>query len=69
MVLHQLVRGESQSDAERVYIAGFRTKDSQPPPDDEATFQSLRHREIIEEDGGVWRLKVPLMQQWLRTRG
>ena len=69
MVLHQLVHGESQSDAERAYIAGFRTKDSQPPPEDEATLRSLRNREIIAEDGGVWRLKVPLMQQWLRTRG
>jgi hypothetical protein len=68
-VLRQLVHGESQTDAERAYIAGFRSKDSQPPPDDEATFQSLRNREIIAEDGGVWRLKVPLMQQWLRTRG
>ena len=69
MVLHQLVHGESQSDAERAYIAGFRSKDSQPPPEDEATLRSLRRREIIAEDGGVWRLKVPLMQQWLRTRG
>jgi hypothetical protein len=69
MVLYQLVHGESQSEAERAYVAGFRTKDSQPPPEDEATLVSLRHREIIAEDGGVWRLKVPLMQQWLRTRG
>ena len=68
-MLRQLVHGESQSDAERAYIAGFRTKDSQSPPDDEATLRSLRHREIIAEEGGVWRLKVPLMQQWLRTRG
>jgi hypothetical protein len=69
MVLHQLVHGESQSDAERAYIAGFRSKDTQPPPEDEAVFQSLRHREIMAEDGGEWRLKVPLMQQWLRARG
>jgi hypothetical protein len=45
MVLQQLVHGESQSDAERAYISGFRTKDSQPPPDDEATLRSLRHRD------------------------
>lgn len=69
MVLRQLVRGESQSDAERAYIAGFRSKDSQPPPEDEAAFQSLRNREIMAEEGGEWRLKVPLMQQWLRARG
>ena len=69
MVLHQLVHAESQSEAERAYIAGFRTKDSQSPPEDEPTLRSLRHREIIAEEGGVWRLKVPLMQQWLRTRG
>ncbi len=67
-VLYQLVHGESQSDAERAYIAGFRSKDSQPPPEDEAALRSLRNREIIAEEGGVWRLKVPLMQQWLRAR-
>jgi hypothetical protein len=38
-------------------------------PEDEAVFQSLRHREIMAEDGGAWRLKVPLTQQWLRARG
>ena len=30
------------------------------PRGDEVTFQSLRHREIIAEEGGHWRLKVPL---------
>ena len=69
MVFHQLVHGESQSEAERAYIAGFRTRDRQSPPEDDATLRSLRLREIIAEDGSVWRLKVPLMQQWLRTRG
>jgi hypothetical protein len=58
--LYQLIRGESQSEAERTCFAGFRTKDTQPPRGDEVTFQSLRHREIIAEEGGHWRLKVPL---------
>jgi len=68
-VLRQLLRGETKSDAEAAYIAGFRTKDTQPAPTDEATHQSLRHRQIMTEENNHWRLKVPLMQQWLRTRG
>lgn len=67
-VLRQLVHGETQSEYEKTYIAGFRTKDTQPTPTDEATIQSLRHRQIITEENNEWRLKVPLMQQWLRTR-
>ena len=68
-VLRQLVHGETQSDQEAAYFAGFRRLDQQPPPADDATMQSMRHRQIIVEETGTWRLKVPLMQQWLRSRG
>jgi hypothetical protein len=68
-VLRQLVHGESQTECEKIYIAAFRAADRQPPPDDDVVLQSLRHRQIIVEDGGAWRLKVPLMQQWLSARG
>jgi hypothetical protein len=68
-VLRQLVHGESKTDAEKAYIAGFRHTSTQAPPEDDAALQSLRHRQIISEDGDGWRLKVPLMQQWLENRG
>ena len=68
-VLRQLMRGKSELPGEWDYLARFRTRDEQPPPQDEAIFQSLRHRQLIAEEGGMWRLRVPLMQRWLRERG
>jgi len=41
---------------------------SQPPPEDEAIYTSLRRRLLVAEDGDQWRLRVPLMQRWLRRR-
>jgi hypothetical protein len=68
-VLRQLMRGESELPGEWEYLAAFRRKDEQPPPPDESIFQSLRRRQLITEEGGMWRLRVPLMQRWLRARG
>ena len=68
-VLRQLMRGESELPGEWEYLLGFRKQDAQPPPVDEAIFQSLRHRQLVVEDGDMWRLRVPLMQRWLRERG
>jgi hypothetical protein len=41
----------------------------QPPPDDETVYQALRWRLLVEPVNGEWRLRVPLMQRWLRERG
>jgi hypothetical protein len=41
----------------------------QPPPDDEALHRSLRRRLLVVNEGTDWRLRVPLMQRWLRQRG
>jgi AAA ATPase domain len=68
-VLRQLMRGESEIPCEWEYLTGFRSKDQQSSPSDEAIFQSLRRRQLISEDSGMWRLRVPLMQRWLRQRG
>jgi hypothetical protein len=68
-VLRELMYGESRLPGEWDYLAGFRTRDEQPSPGDEAIFQSLRRRQIVIEDRGAWRLRVPLMQRWLRQRG
>ena len=68
-VLRQLLLGEVKSPGEREYLTRFRKLDDQPPPDDEAVERSIRRRLLVEAAGGRWRLRVPLMRQWLRDRG
>jgi hypothetical protein len=68
-VLRQLLRGES-GEAEWAWLSGFRRQDTLPIPDDEAVYQSLRRRWLVTDAGqGEWRLRVPLLQRWLRDRG
>lgn len=68
-VLRQLLRGES-TEAEWAWLTGFRRRDALPIPDDEAVYRSLRRRWLVVEAGaGEWRLRVPLLQRWLRERG
>jgi len=69
IVLHQLMRGESTLPGEWEYLSAFRSKETQPPPNEEAVFQSLRRRLLVIEENGEWRLRVPLMARWLRQRG
>ena len=67
-VFVELLRKECRSSAEWEYLAGFRTMDSQPaPPED--VLGPLRRRWLLEPNGELWRLRVPLMQRWLRKRG
>ncbi len=68
-VLRQLMQPEDASPHEWEYLRGFRTRDTQSPPDEEAVYQALRRRLLVlpVEDG--WRLRVPLMQRWLQERG
>ena len=68
-VLRQLMQPEDAASGEWDYLRGFRTRDIQPPPDDEAVYQALRRRLLVAEEGGQWHLWVPLMQRWLRERG
>jgi hypothetical protein len=68
-VLHQLLLGECRTEGEREYLEGFRRRDVQALPDDEAVLRTLRRRLLVVEDGGRLRLRVPLMQRWLRERG
>ena len=67
-VLRQLINGETKSSQEAMYIARFRREKTQPAPENDAVLTLLRHRQIITEEAGAWRLKVPLMQQWLESR-
>lgn len=68
-VLYELLCRESSLPGEWEYLSKFRIRDTQPLPDDEAIVQSLRRRLLVEEEGGQWRLRVPLMSRWLRNRG
>jgi hypothetical protein len=68
-VLRELMVVESRIPGEWDYLRGFRAHDTQPPPGDEAVHRSLRGRLLVVEESGVWRLRVPLMQRWLRATG
>ncbi len=69
-VLHQLLRQESRLPGEWEYLAAFKSNDAQPPPADELLARSLQRRLQVEQTAdGQWRLRVPLLQRWLRTRG
>ena len=67
MVLRLLIQQECNLDGEWDYLMGFRRSDTQPAPTDDGVFESLRRRLLIVEDGDQWRLRVPLMQRWLRA--
>lgn len=63
-----LYRSEEHPAAWR-YLSGFRAKDVQPVPEDDACRLTLkRHLLVKETTGGQWALRVPLMQRWLRER-
>ena len=68
-VLSQLMNPSEAIAAEWTYLRGFRSHDTQAPPDDEIVWQALRRRQLVEPENGQWRLRVPLMQRWLRARG
>jgi hypothetical protein len=67
-VLRQLVKDECRLPGEWDYVSRFRRVESQPPPEDDEVYRSLKRRLIVEGDS-EWRLRVPLMQMWLRERG
>ena len=68
-VLSQLMQGESALPGEWEYLSVFREREEQPPPEDGGIRRSLLHRQIVREENGLWRLRVPLMARWLRLRG
>jgi hypothetical protein len=68
-VLRPLMNPDEAEAAEWAYLRGFRERELQPPPEDEAVRSALRRRLLVEEEGADWRLRVPLMRRWLRKRG
>ncbi|HEX2219435.1 MAG TPA: hypothetical protein VHG35_11580 [Gemmatimonadales bacterium] len=69
VVLRQLTERECALPGEWDYLRAFRDRGTQPPPPNEAVHRSLRRRLLVAEANGEWRLRVPLMQRWLRQRG
>lgn len=67
-VLRQLMSPGEAAAPEWAYLRGFRDQELQPPPEDEAVRAALRRRLLVVEEGDRWRLRVPLMQRWLRKR-
>jgi hypothetical protein len=67
-VLRLLMQTESTLAGEWDYLLRFRRQDTQDPPADEALYTSLRRRLLVVDEGGQWRLRVPLMERWLRQR-
>lgn len=66
--LSELVKGESQLHGEWEYVCGYIQNDVQPAPVDAEVASSLRRRLLVTEENGKWRLRVPLMQRWLRRQ-
>ena len=69
IVLRQLTEGESTLPGEWNYLRAFRRQPSQAPPEDETVRRSLERRLLVAEEDDRWRLRVPLMQRWLRLCG
>jgi len=67
-VFLELLERESRLPGEWDYLRAFRSIEEQPVPIDEALDRSLRRRRLVVEEGGRYRLRVPLMARWLRER-
>ena len=70
-VMIQLLKNESEIPGEWEYLLGFRGLPDHAPlaePDSPAVKKSLLRRSLVEFENGQARMRVPLMQQWLRER-
>ena len=65
----ELLEQECHLEGEKEYLWNFRRHDTQQPPDDEDMLRSLKRRLLVVEEGSEVRMRVPLMQRWLRERG
>jgi TIR domain len=68
-VLRQLIEGESCLPGEKHYLLGFREQEVQPVPGDSLVRRALRRRRLVVDNGGKWRLRVPLMRRWMIANG
>ncbi len=65
-ILRHIIKNDQTSNNEWKYLLRFRSCDTQPPPDDDEIAESIRRRLLIAEESGAWRLRVPVMERWLR---
>lgn len=68
-VLYELVHRECTLPGEWEYLSAFRRKPAQPLPDNDEIYRSLKRRLLVVEENGEFRLRVPLMERWLKERG
>jgi hypothetical protein len=68
-VLRQLIEGESSLAGEEAYLLGFRDREVQPEPSDPLVRRGLRHRHLVVDEDGRWRLRAPLMRRWMIANG
>jgi hypothetical protein len=68
-VFHELLIRESRIGGEIDYLQGFRTREAQPLPGDNAMARSLTRRLLVVPDRDNWRLRAPLFRRWLQQRG
>ena len=66
---HEILRKECDTEAEWTYLKRFRNAEVLPPPNDEDVYAALRRRQLVIEENGMWRLRVPLMRRWLVEKG
>lgn len=64
--LQHLLETECRVPGEWEFLSAFRTKEIQPEPGEEDVRRSIRRRLLVIEEGGRWRLRVPLMRRWLQ---
>ena len=69
LIYKESIAPECPNEGEWEYLQGFRTMDFQPPPKDYNILRSLKRRLMVIEKNGQCRMRVPLMQRWLRERG
>lgn len=47
------------------YLTGFRHVEALPAPEDTAVALALKRRELLVAEGGMRRLRAPLMRRWI----
>ena len=67
-VLRQLMRAKEAPGDDWTWLRGFERHDHLVPPECETVRRSLHRRRLVEAEGSHWRLRVPLMQRWLRRQ-
>jgi hypothetical protein len=63
---YQLLKSQSRSDEEWLYLTKFAQIEVQQAPEDPEILRLLKRRQLLMETSDGWHLRVPLMARWLR---